>query len=135
MKSQNGLVSAQARSPKRDRKKRKLSAKNGFWSEENPSAAALLNALTSVKSEDFSVRLPLHWTGMARQVADTFAEVVVSSEQKTKELAELRQVASENKAWGPERLGERRVFRASAARMDGNRRETRRNVQSSSCTQ
>ena len=35
---------------------------------------------------------------MARQVADTFAEVVVSSEQKTKELAELRQVASENKA-------------------------------------
>jgi hypothetical protein len=36
---------------------------------------ALLNALATLKSGDFSVRLPLDWVGIAGKVADTFNEV------------------------------------------------------------
>ena len=39
-------------------------------------SAAMLAALTALKKGDFSVRLPLDWTGVAGKVADTFNEVI-----------------------------------------------------------
>src|SRR5260370_42144370 len=41
---------------------------------------ALLNALATLKSGDFSVRLPLDWVGIAGKVADTFNEVGFSQQ-------------------------------------------------------
>ena len=53
---------------------------------------ALLTALTALKKGDFSVRLPLDWTGVAGKVADTFNEVVELNERMAKELERLSRV-------------------------------------------
>ena len=41
--------------------------------------SALLTALTALRKGDASVRLPLHWSGLAGKVADAFNDVVESS--------------------------------------------------------
>jgi HAMP domain-containing protein/signal transduction histidine kinase/CheY-like chemotaxis protein len=51
----------------------------------------LLNALTSLKYGDFSVRLPLDWVGIAGKTADTFNEVVTLNQRMARELVRLRQ--------------------------------------------
>src|SRR5258708_5713488 len=101
MKNPKAPVSGQApaaAAARRDRRKKSLSdSTDGFWSEVNGSATALLNALTSLRSDDFSVRLPLHWTGMAGQAANAVSEDVVSNERKAKKIAGRFQGAAENK--------------------------------------
>ena len=52
----------------------------------------LLAALTALKRGDFSVRLPVHWSGLAGKTADTFNEVVELNERMAQEFARLRQV-------------------------------------------
>src|SRR5207237_3100630 len=54
--------------------------------------AALLNALNGIKKGDFSVRLPVEWTGVAGKVADTFNDVVEMNERMAKELERLGRV-------------------------------------------
>src|SRR5215469_3681426 len=54
--------------------------------------AALLTALTALKKGDFSVRLPLDWTGVAGKVADTFNEVVERNERMAYELERISRV-------------------------------------------
>jgi HAMP domain-containing protein/signal transduction histidine kinase/CheY-like chemotaxis protein len=51
---------------------------------------ALLNALTQLKSGDFSVRLPLDWVGVAGKTADTFNELVALNQRMASELVRLR---------------------------------------------
>src|SRR5262245_57157601 len=53
---------------------------------------ALLSALTSLKKGDFSVRLPQTWVGVAGKIADTFNEVVETSERMATELEDLSNV-------------------------------------------
>ncbi|HYT93522.1 MAG TPA: HAMP domain-containing protein, partial [Gemmataceae bacterium] len=53
---------------------------------------ALLNALTALKKGNYSVRLPVEWTGVAGKVADTFNEVVELNERMAKELERLSRV-------------------------------------------
>jgi HAMP domain-containing protein/signal transduction histidine kinase/DNA-binding response OmpR family regulator len=53
---------------------------------------ALLTALTALKKGDCSVRLPLHWTGLAGKVADAFNEVVELNERMAGELERLSHV-------------------------------------------
>ena len=53
---------------------------------------ALLTALTALKKGDFSVRLPLDWTGVAGKVADTFNEVIELNERMAKELERISRV-------------------------------------------
>jgi HAMP domain-containing protein/signal transduction histidine kinase/CheY-like chemotaxis protein len=53
---------------------------------------ALLTALIALKKGDFTVRLPLEWTGVAGKVADTFNDLVELNERMTKELARVRRV-------------------------------------------
>src|SRR2546422_10212806 len=55
-------------------------------------APALLAALTALKKGDFSVRLPLEWTGVAGKVADTFNEVLDRNERMARELERLSRV-------------------------------------------
>src|SRR5438270_5076077 len=53
---------------------------------------ALLTALTALRKGDFSVRLPLDWTGVAGKVADTFNEVLELNERMARELGRLSRV-------------------------------------------
>src|SRR5260221_5853332 len=101
MKNPKAPVSGQApaaAAARRDRRKKSLSdSTDGFWSEVNGSATALLNALTSLRSDDFSVRLPLHWTGMAGRGAHEFTVVFVFSEAEGKKKAVARHAAGATK--------------------------------------
>jgi HAMP domain-containing protein len=56
----------------------------------------LLSALKSVRSGDFSVRLPHDWVGVPGKVADTFNEVVELNERLAAELARLSVVVGRN---------------------------------------
>jgi HAMP domain-containing protein/signal transduction histidine kinase/CheY-like chemotaxis protein len=54
--------------------------------------AALLNALIALKKGDFSIRLPVEWTGVAGKVADAFNEVVGLNQRMARELDRLSRV-------------------------------------------
>src|SRR5499426_904213 len=53
---------------------------------------ALLTALKSLTKGDFSVRLPLSWTGMASKVADAFNDMVEANGRLASELERLSRV-------------------------------------------
>src|SRR5436853_7291524 len=53
---------------------------------------ALLTALTALKKGDFSVRLPVEWTGVAGKVADAFNDVLELNERMARELERLSRV-------------------------------------------
>jgi HAMP domain-containing protein/signal transduction histidine kinase/CheY-like chemotaxis protein len=55
-------------------------------------ATILLTALTALKKGDFSVRLPIEWTGVAGKVADTFNQVIELNERMVRELGRLSRV-------------------------------------------
>src|SRR5262245_52779408 len=52
----------------------------------------LLGALAALKKGDFTVRLPLNWTGLAGKVADTFNDVVELNQRMARELDRLSRV-------------------------------------------
>src|SRR6187549_1592661 len=52
----------------------------------------LLNALTALKKGDFSVRLPVEWTGVAGRVSDIFNDVIELNERMANELERLSRV-------------------------------------------
>src|SRR5216110_3625927 len=52
----------------------------------------LLAALVAFKRGDFSARLPDDWTGVAGKIADTFNEVIRTSQRMTQELERIRRV-------------------------------------------
>ena len=54
--------------------------------------AVLLGVLARVKGGDFSVRMPLGWTGVAGKVADGLNEVIVANEALGVELARVARV-------------------------------------------
>jgi methyl-accepting chemotaxis protein len=57
-----------------------------------PDAKQLLTALLAFKRGDFSARLPDDWTGIASKIADTFNEVIRTSQRMTQELERIRRV-------------------------------------------
>jgi HAMP domain-containing protein/CheY-like chemotaxis protein/GAF domain-containing protein len=48
--------------------------------------AAILQSLQTMKDGDFSVRLPVSWTGLPGKIADNFNEIVTTNEQMAREL-------------------------------------------------
>jgi signal transduction histidine kinase/CheY-like chemotaxis protein/HAMP domain-containing protein len=61
-------------------------------------AAVLLRALSDVKNGDFSVRLPVEWTGVAGKIADTLNDVIAANQTLGTELARVtRAVGKEGK--------------------------------------
>src|SRR5689334_7004913 len=52
----------------------------------------LLSALTALKRGDFSVRLPVEWTGLAGKIADAFNDVTELNERMADELDHLGRV-------------------------------------------
>src|SRR5438034_773076 len=61
-------------------------------SEDRIDATCLLHALTSLKKGDFSVRLPVEWTGVQGKVADTFNEVIEMLDRMVHELGHVSRV-------------------------------------------
>ena len=58
----------------------------------------ILQSLQTMKDGDFSVRLPVGWTGLAGKIADNFNEIVKSNEQIASELKRVgRAVGKEGK--------------------------------------
>ena len=59
----------------------------------NPSiSAVILATLQRVREGDFSVRLPIVWTGREGRIAETFNEIVAANEQMAAELKRIGQV-------------------------------------------
>ena len=52
----------------------------------------VLASLQSMRDGDFSVRLPVNWTGLSGKIADTFNEIVAANQQMAKELKRVGQV-------------------------------------------
>jgi hypothetical protein len=46
----------------------------------------ILQGLQTMKNGDFSVRLPVAWTGLPGKIADNFNEIVTANEQMAFEL-------------------------------------------------
>ncbi len=53
--------------------------------------AAILESLNTMKNGDFSVRLPVSWTGMPGRIADNFNEIVATNERMALELKRVGQ--------------------------------------------
>src|SRR5437763_16769778 len=53
--------------------------------------SAVLASLQAMREGDFSVRLPVSWTGLAGKVADTFKDIVAPNQQMARELKRLGQ--------------------------------------------
>jgi signal transduction histidine kinase/CheY-like chemotaxis protein/HAMP domain-containing protein len=70
--------------------------------------AVLLSVLSDVKDGDFSVRMPLEWTGMGGKIADRLNDVIAANQTLVAELARVsRVVGKEGK------LSQRVAFRGS----------------------
>ena len=54
--------------------------------------AVLLGVLSDVKNGDFSVRMPVQWTGIAGKIADTLNDVIVANQTLGAELARVSRV-------------------------------------------
>ena len=101
MKTSNGSVRVRATAEQTGGKARSrpgADSEQALFSNRDPDSRALLNALTKLKSGDYSVRLPLHWSGTARKVADAFNEIVLTDQATATEVAQLRQAAVDTKA-------------------------------------
>ena len=68
-----------------------LEHSNGNGLAEPEYLSAILECLQTMKDGDFSVRLPVTWTGMAGKIADTFNEIVTANEQMALELKRVGQ--------------------------------------------
>src|SRR5205085_12298918 len=53
--------------------------------------SVILASLQTMREGDFSVRLPVSWTGLAGKVADTFNDIVAANQQMARELKRLGQ--------------------------------------------
>ena len=54
--------------------------------------AVLLRVLSEVKNGDFSVRMPLDWTGVAGKIADGLNDVIAANQTLGAELARVSRV-------------------------------------------
>ncbi len=67
-----------------------LPATNGQHTEPEH-LAIILQCMQTMKNGDFSVRLPVSWTGLAGKIADNFNEIVIANEQMAFELKRVGQ--------------------------------------------
>ncbi|UWZ82626.1 HAMP domain-containing protein [Occallatibacter riparius] len=63
---------------------------NGSYAE-SAYMAAILESLQTMRDGDFSVRLPVTWTGLAGKIADSFNEIVTANQQMALELKRVGQ--------------------------------------------
>src|SRR5262249_28983499 len=78
-----------------ERPKSKGKSNNGHRNGAEGTAQELslvLASLQSMRDGDFSVRLPVDWTGLPGKIADTFNEIVAANQQMAQELKRVGQV-------------------------------------------
>jgi HAMP domain-containing protein/CheY-like chemotaxis protein/signal transduction histidine kinase len=85
----NGEPSTGA-APSVEKKKNKRSNGHAI-PDESSELAIILQTLVNVRNGDFSVRLPVVWTGLTGRIADTFNEIVSANQQMSLELKRLGQ--------------------------------------------
>ncbi len=73
-------------------KKEKNSEYNGNGDVAANELTIVLAGLQSMRDGDFSVRLPVGWTGLSGKIADTFNEIVAANQQMAQELRRVGQV-------------------------------------------
>ncbi len=75
------------------RERKRVKRKNGdaLLATDSSELAVILQTLLSVRNGDFSVRLPVVWTGLTGRIADTFNEIVGANQQMALELKRLGQ--------------------------------------------
>jgi hypothetical protein len=73
--------------------KKRVKRKNGdsLQADDSAELAIILQTLLSVRDGDFSVRLPVVWTGLTGRIADTFNEILSANQQMSLELKRLGQ--------------------------------------------
>jgi HAMP domain-containing protein/CheY-like chemotaxis protein/signal transduction histidine kinase len=64
---------------------------NGSDPGSQDSMVVILQTLQTMKDGDFSVRLPVSWTGLAGKIADHFNEIVSANEQMAREMKRVGQ--------------------------------------------
>jgi HAMP domain-containing protein/CheY-like chemotaxis protein/signal transduction histidine kinase len=94
-------VSGEAVSARKSAAASSQSRKNGNQSTTNQSTkldrsdsndlALILASLQTMRKGDFSVRLPVAWTGIQGKIADTFNDIVAANEQMAAELTRVGQ--------------------------------------------
>src|ERR1700743_2968700 len=52
----------------------------------SPDLGLILAGLQTMRDGDFSVRLPVSWTGLEGKIADTFNDIIAVNEQMAREL-------------------------------------------------
>jgi HAMP domain-containing protein len=67
-----------------------LSDSNGNYAD-TAYMAAILESLQTMRDGNFSVRLPVTWTGLAGKIADSFNEIVTANQQMALELKRVGQ--------------------------------------------
>ncbi|MHB8303782.1 MAG: HAMP domain-containing protein [Acidobacteriaceae bacterium] len=91
METMSDVTAGAKRKPKAPRSK-----DNGHLAEElaapNPEELALILAgLQTMRNGDFSVRLPMAWTGLKGKIADTFNDIIAANECMASELKRVGQ--------------------------------------------
>jgi hypothetical protein len=79
-----------------------------FGTADSRDEAVLLSVLSDVKDGDFSVRMPLDWTGVPGKIADRLNEVIVANQMLGAELARVSRVVGKEG-----RLSQRVALRGS----------------------
>src|SRR5271156_2373280 len=85
-KAMNGEISAPEVASSQEKKRTRRKDGNGFSENESSELAVILQTLLSVRNGDFSVRLPVVWTGLTGRIADTFNEIVSANQHMALEL-------------------------------------------------
>ena len=80
-----------ARSTPKSKSGHKFAASNGADPSASDYLPVILQGLQTMKDGDFSVRLPVSWTGLAGKIADHFNEIVSANEQMARELQRVGQ--------------------------------------------
>jgi HAMP domain-containing protein/signal transduction histidine kinase/DNA-binding response OmpR family regulator len=82
---------------------------SAFESAPSDCLAVILQSLQTMKDGDFSVRLPVTWTGLPGKIADSFNEIVTANEQMALELKRVgKAVGKEGKTRERIRVEQRR---------------------------
>ena len=72
--------------------KRKKMPKSHSSNPDSLDPKLLLQVLTAVKNGDFSVRLPVEWTGLDGKIADTFNDIIALNEKLAQETERISKV-------------------------------------------
>src|SRR5579871_5961934 len=82
---------------------------NGHEPPSSEYLAAILERLNAMKNGDFSVRLPISWTGLPGRIADDFNEIIATNERMAVEIKRVGQaVGKEGRTKERIRLEKRR---------------------------